>query len=221
MKHGSLRRRPWYRWPIAACDRLYRLVHGLDRPGSQVGPAVRLEIRRCRRTIRLADGTPLEPGDRIGVIHLNNERVATLHDEGDSPRVVGVRFRRLFVTSLRELARRTEPGASLADVRAFAATTIFHRGLRRLGFEPARDGSRAGALAVLYQRALLAWLHPAGSTRLGAATYDQARRLWISRERLLARCARAPSGSRVNGPRQAGGTPGSGRKHRAQSRELR
>lgn len=209
MKHGS-RRRPWYRWPIAACDRLYRLAHGLDRPGSQVGPAVRLEIRRCRRTIRLADGTPLEPGDRIGVIHLNNERVAALHYQDGSIRAVGLRFRRLFVSSLRELARRAEPGGPLADVRAFAATTIFHRGLRRLGFEPARAGGRAGALAVLYQRALLAWLHPAGSTRLGTATFEQAQRLWISRERLLEGFARIPSGSWLKGPRRPGGALGSG-----------
>ncbi len=207
----------WYQWPIALYDRLYRLAHGLDRPAAAVGPAVRLEIRRRRRAIRLADGTVLRPGDRIGVIHLNNERVASLHEDGGSIRTVGLRFRRLFVASLRELARRAEPHGPLADVRAFAATTIYHRGLRRLGFEPAREGSRVWALAVLYQRALLASLHPAGSARLGTAAYTDARRLWISRERLLEGFCRAPASARMNGVRRRGGTLSNARKNRAQS----
>jgi hypothetical protein len=185
----------WYRWPIALYDRLYRLCHGLDRPGSQVGPAIRLELRRRRRPLELADGTRLAPGDRIGVIHLNNEQVAALHADAGSIRMVGLRFRRLFIASLRELARRAEPGGPLADVRAFAATTIFHRGLGRLGFESALAGNRASALGVLYQRALLTCLHPAGPARLGAATYEQARCLWISREQLIQGFAGAPSGA--------------------------
>ena len=211
MKRGS-DQRAWYRRPIALYDRLYRLWHGLDRPGSQVGPAIRLELRRRRRPLELADGTRLAPGDRIGILHLNNEEVAALHTDADSIRAVGLRFRRLFIASLRELARRAEPGGPLADVQAFVATTIFHRGLGRLGFEPAPTGNRASVLGVFYQRALLACLHPAGSARLGAATYQQARRLWISRQRLIEGFARARSGSRMIRSRRRGGTlPGTRR----------
>ncbi len=42
-------------------------------------------------------------------------------------------------------------------------------------------------LVAAYQRALLASLHPAGRVRLRGAAYQRARRLWISRENLLAR----------------------------------
>ncbi|HEV8457032.1 MAG TPA: hypothetical protein VGR44_01935 [Methylomirabilota bacterium] len=205
MKRGS-DQRAWYRRPIELYDRLYRLWHGLDRPGSQVGPAIRLELRRRRRPLELADGTRLAPGDRIGVIHLNNEEVAALHTGASSIRTVGLRFRRLFIASLRELARRAEPGGPLADVQAFAATTIFHHGLGRLGFEPPPTENRTSVLGVFYQRALLACLHPAGSARLGAATYAQARRLWISRRRLIEGFARARSGSRMIGSRRRDGT---------------
>ncbi len=211
MKRGR-DQRAWYRRPIALYDRLYRLWHGLDHPGSQVGPALRLELRRQGRPLELADGTRLAPGDRIGILHLNNEKVAALHTDADSIRAVGLRFRRLFIASLRELARRAEPGGPLADVQAFVATTIFHRGLGRLGFEPAPTGNRASVLGVFYQRALLACLHPAGSARLGAATYQQARRLWISRQRLIEGFARARSGSRMIRSRPRGGTlPGTRR----------
>jgi hypothetical protein len=189
-------RRAWYRRPIVVYDRLYRLWHGLDRPAAQVGPAIRLELRRRRRPLELADGTRLAPGDWIGVIHLNNEQVAALHADAGSIWAVGLRFRRLFVTSLRELTRRADSGGPLAVVRAFAATTIFHRGLGRLGFEPAVSGNRMSVLDVFYQRALLACLHPAGSARLGAPRYEQARRLWISRQALIEGFAPSSSDSR-------------------------
>jgi hypothetical protein len=218
MKRGS-GQRAWYRRPIALYDRLYRLWHGLDHPGSQVGPAIRLELRRRRRPLELADGTPLAPGDRIGILHLNNEEVAALHTDAGSIRTVGLRFRRLFIASLRELARRAEPGGPLGDVQAFVATTIFHRGLGRLGFEPAPTGNRASVLGAFYQRALLACLHPAGSARLGAATYQQARRLWISRQRLIEGFARARSGSRMIRSRRRGGTLPGTRRSSTQSLE--
>jgi hypothetical protein len=54
------------------------------------------------------------------------------------------------------------------------------------------------ALGAFYQRALLATLHPAGSARLGAATYERAQRLWISRTRLLERFAHPQAEARAN-----------------------
>src|SRR5213593_3045214 len=48
---------PWYRWAVVLYDRAYRVVHGLDRPPAQVGPALCVEVRRGRRARRLPDGT--------------------------------------------------------------------------------------------------------------------------------------------------------------------
>ncbi len=72
----------WQHWPIAAYDRLFRWLNGLDRPGSHVGPVLRLKVRPSRRGVRLMDGTVVRRGDPIGVIHLDNERVVSLHAEG-------------------------------------------------------------------------------------------------------------------------------------------
>ncbi len=173
-------------WAIAAYDRLYRRVHGLDRAASQVGPILRVEVRRSRRRLELGDGTVVRPGDRIGILHLNNERVAQLHCTGRRPMGVGLEFRRQFFVSLRALAALAVPGGRFGDVRAFGATTIFHRKLRRFGF----DGGATvtwPALVAAFQRALLASLHPAGWRRLRASTYPRAGQAWISRPRLLDR----------------------------------
>src|SRR5213593_925216 len=168
---------PWYRWAVLLYDRAYRAVHGLDRPPAQVGPALCLEVRRSRRARRLPDGTRVALGDRIGVIHVN----------GQPPLAIGLEFRRWFVASLHELAQLAADGGPLADVRAFSAITIFHRGLSRLGFRAERDGIVWPGLTAAYQHALTASLHPAGPLRVWRATHTRARRLWMTRAELLSR----------------------------------
>ena len=177
-----------YRWAVLVYYRLYRFLHGLDTAASEVGSAARIAVRRSHRTLQRAGGTTVRPGDRIGVLHLNNAFMAALHAKGLAPIEVGVEFRRQLVSSLHELARLAGPRGRLADVKAFSATTIFfHQGLTRLGFAPEGDAPAWPRLVAAYQRGLLASLHPAGPVRLRRASYRRARRLWISRENLLAR----------------------------------
>jgi YkoP domain len=182
------------RWLVAPYDRVYRFLHNLDSAASEVGPAVRVEVRRSHRTLRLADRTTIRRGDRIGVLHLNNGRVVALHAAGLPPIAVGLEFRRQLRASLHALARRACPEGGLSDVRAFEATTIlFHQGLRRLGFEPDPVGLAWPGFVTRYQRALLASLRPAGPVRLGGTTYRRAQRLWISREKLLTHYGPSPT----------------------------
>jgi hypothetical protein len=176
-----------YRWAVTGYDRVYRFLRRLDTPASEVGPALRIELRRNYRTRRLSDATVVRPGDRIGVIHLNNERVAALASDGLSPLALGIRFRRQFDVSLRMLARLAADGGPLALVRAFSATTIFYRGLTRLGFEADPRALRSPRLVASCQRALLASLKPGGVLRLRHLTHHRAQRLWISRDALLTR----------------------------------
>jgi YkoP-like protein len=183
---GGRARRP-YRWAVMVYDRAYRLVHGLDRPPAQVGPALCVEVRRSRLARRLPDGTRLALGDRIGVIHLNNARLAAVRVNGQSPLAIGLEFRRWFLASLRELAQLAADRGALADVRAFCAITIFYRGLSRFGFRPERRGIVWPGLTAAYQRALMASLHPVGPLHFRRATHAQARRVWLTREELLSR----------------------------------
>jgi hypothetical protein len=190
----------WQRRPIAAYDRLYRWLYGLDQPTSIVGPVLRLAVRRSRRTVRLADGGVVHRGDLIGVLHLNNERVVLLRESHERRESTGLEFRRQFFASLAELARLTDPGYPLAGIRAFTATTIFHHGLRRAGFAVARGDASGSALVGAYQRALLGALNPSG--RRSGVMRGRAQHLWISRGALRAafldRPRRAPANAAVN-----------------------
>lgn len=177
--------RPAYGWAVLVYDRLYRFFHHLDTPASEVGPALRIELTRSRRARRLRDGTLIRPGDRIGVLHLNNARIAFLHAHEQSLLSAGLEFRRQFFASLHALAALARPDGPLGGVRAFTATTIHHGWLQRLGFEAEPDGLVWPRLVAVYQRALLASLHP--GARLSRASYRRARRLWLSRGALLAR----------------------------------
>jgi hypothetical protein len=184
--------RPRYRYVVAFYDRIYRFVHGLDDSAS-VGPALCVKIRRCRRARTLPDGTVLQAGDRIGILHLNNDRVTAIHLDGGTPMAVGLEFRRLLMLSLRTLAARATDGGPLAEVRAFEAVTIFHQALQRLGFVPAPRGPAWPRLVGAYQRALLASLHPDGLGRLHRSSYARSRRLWLTRQTLLSRYGAGPA----------------------------
>src|SRR3989338_1029229 len=104
-------------------------------------------------------------------------RVGGLHARGRWARGVGLESRRRMLASLAELARRCGPGGPLDEVGAFCAVTVFHRGLARLGFAPERDGLVWPGLVAVYQRALLASLHPDGGLGSRRSNYGRACRL--------------------------------------------
>jgi hypothetical protein len=193
--------RPRYYWLIALYDRAYRLCHRLDTPRSEIGAALRLELRRVRRARRLSDGTLIARGDRIGVLHMNNDRVRALHVEGMSPIAVGLEFRRELIASLRALAVVAGPGGWAGHAKAFEATTIFHHGLPRLGFERGTLPPLAAYVTGAYQRSLLGTLHPAGADRLLRLANTRAQRLWLSRARLLALYGAPERAAFMRGPR--------------------
>ena len=195
---------------LSVYDRVYRFWYRLDSPAAAVPPLLLVEIRRNYRWRTLGDGTTVPRFGRIGVLHLNNERVAALHAGRPSPLAVGFEFRRQFLASLETLARLSAPGGRLAGVCAFTAVTIFHHALVRAGFGIEPGGLVWRASAGAYQRALLASLHPSGNSRLVGLGAARAERLWITREELLTRYGPEPAGWRAE--RDAGaarvGRPG-------------
>ena len=94
-------------------DELYRLRHALQ----QVGPILLVGRDRYSGPVRrFPDGTELRPGDPLGTLHFDNARIAAL--EGEAPTAIGLRFTRLLIASLRELAelaRAEAPFAELAE----------------------------------------------------------------------------------------------------------
>jgi len=189
----AARRAPWYRPVVVLYDWSYRRLHRLDQPAARIEPV--LSVQRCRRwrALRLADGTLLGRGATFGVLHLYNVRALALHGAGQNPAMIGFELRRLFLTSLRALAARATDGGPLARFEAYSVTTLFHHRLPILGFAPA-PGDRPICRHVVsfYERALLSSLHPAGPARLRSGARREARRLWISRQDLLARFGISP-----------------------------
>jgi hypothetical protein len=179
----------WVQRIVKSYDAAYRAVHGLDRPAAQIPPVLRVELRRAwrRRTLTLADGTTIGCGDRIGLLHLDNGRLAAVHLAAPTAMAVGLEVRRAVLASLTTLAQRARPGGGLAGVVAFAAVTILHRSLPRIGFEPDPVRVAWPWLISAYQRALLASIHPDGSFRVSRLAGGSSERLWISRGTLLAR----------------------------------
>ena len=181
---------PLWRW----YDRLYlrrHLVRDLPIPG---GAVVWLGFARYRgRPLTLSDGTVVRRDDRIGVLHLYNDRVAALHSPDGSPyRGVMALFERFRVT-MRALAKQLAAG-SLGDVRAFTATTVFFTGMARAGFDVVSLGPRyRGRVVAWYQRALITRHHPRGRERARVERFVEARAAWISREALLRRYGPAAS----------------------------
>ncbi len=170
-------------------DVAYRWLFGLTDSAAEVGPALRVQVVRYRgHAVALADGTEVRPGDTVGILHLHNERVAWFHGDGSDTPTAGLKFRRAFVASLRELARRIVESERYVDVKAFMAETIFHQGTQRAGFEILPLGSSAwGRLVAAYERALLARYHPRGRRMASRTRFSEARAIWISPNELLRR----------------------------------
>ena len=174
---------------VVRCYNLaYRWWHGLTDPDAEVGSLLRIEVARYRGPlILLADGTEVRRGDRIGVLHLHNERVARLHTDDRATPTAGFKLRRAFLASLRELARRVVAGERYAGVRAFMAETIFHTDARRVGFESRPLPSARSRLVAAYERTMVAHYHPLGRRRAARLRSRDARAIWISRSELLCR----------------------------------
>ena len=176
-------------------DFLYRWLHGLTDPASRVGPVLRVRVMRYRgRPFTLGDGTQIRRGDLVGDFHLDNERMAALHEGGRRSRWAGLAFRRVFHASLLALAEQALTAPRFHGVRSFTTTTIFHEGTGLMGFEIRPLSSRFGARVVAaYQRSLITRFHPLGKQRPSRRRFGEARQIWISRDELVRRYAPARS----------------------------
>lgn len=170
-------------------DLAYRWLHGLTEPAAQVGEILRMEVRRHRGpAVTLADGTRVRYGDRIGMIHFNNERIASFHGDGSDTPLAGLKMRRALLASLKELARQVAETDRYAGVKAFAAQTIFHPGTQHVGFEILPlPSSTWSVIVAAYERALVARYHPLGRERARRLRRRTARAIWMSRDALLRR----------------------------------
>ncbi|HEX5504053.1 MAG TPA: MFS transporter [Thermomicrobiales bacterium] len=171
-------------WPL--WERLmHRVHHTRPIPG---GPSGVLSVEFTRyhgRPIVLRDGTPVEPGDPIVALHVNNDALARA--------VQGIRpwqIPGLFKADLRALARWAATPDFPADVRALHGVTLLGRPSELLGFSTRPcPPTLATRLTGFFMTGLMVIYHPQGLRRLtqGAAYGSLPEEVWMSRGELQRR----------------------------------
>jgi hypothetical protein len=130
----------------------------------------------------LADGTRIDSGAPIGMLHFNNSRAADVQASGRLQ--AGVRFARLLIASLAELAAHAQSGQWLSQVQVYEGLTWFPPHGRAVGFqtEPLSPGIRRRLLAAYFR--LLIWGF-APAAREAAMTDVEPRVFRITRRALI------------------------------------
>ena len=110
-----------------AYDRAWRRRHNVQ-PFDKVLSLAVEPYRGQPRT--LADGTRLEPGDRLGIIHFNHNGFSV-----DRNRMrAALQFRRDLANSLRQLAKRLDSDPELGTIKALYGESWIPPHGRKVGF---------------------------------------------------------------------------------------
>lgn len=176
---------------LEGLDARYRRIHDL-RP---VGPLLYIGVRDHRgAALELADGTRVESGAAIGLLHFNNSRAAAVQANGRLQ--AGMRFARLLIASLSELAAHAQSGQWLSHVQVYEGLTWFPPHGRAVGFqtEPMPPGTRRRLLTVYFK--LLIWGF-APAAREAAMTDVEPRLFRITRRALIENFAGATHARRA------------------------
>lgn len=123
--------------------------------------------RHTGEAIDCEDGTRIEPGDRIGELHLDNRQMLELA-RTLGPDRAALQTARLARASLKRIDEAMETRPELIEVKALVGVTLLHRGLiHGLGFEckplPSKGFERT---STVYLQTLLRFMHPEGANRV-------------------------------------------------------
>lgn len=152
-------------------------------------------FRHSGAELHLEDGTVIAPGELLMELHFRREALAPLGKRPD-PVSLGLSLIRLADREVPLLAHRLRTDPGLSEIRAMHAISMFHRGIRRYGFEVLPlESRRQAAFLTWWQLKLLLRDHPAAADigrQIAAAGAREdnpwtVRHVWLSREALLRR----------------------------------
>ena len=132
----------------------------------------------------LTDGTAVNSGDPVGELHLDNQRAAALHLEGNG----GFRFRQEIYRLLPALALDLCTCPEYREINAVYGATMFWRSpalMSKTGFEQRPLPPFTRWWLGTWERILLASYHPQGQRRLRKGRRTETRQVWITRRTLL------------------------------------
>ena len=168
-------------WALRVVDSVYQRAHGLQ----PLGKVLLLGCARHRGgALSFADGTRVQAGSLIGVLHFNNAGFLGL--QSHSGHAAARAFVREMGASMQELADIARGDPRFADIAAFHATSWLPPHGRWLGFValPAPRGPATSARAAWFR--LLLWAFaPARETRERAR--PDPHHHWLTRQELLTR----------------------------------
>jgi hypothetical protein len=167
---------------------------------------LRLQTPRAAHPIRLGDGTVVQRGDPVLMLHVWNERVPSI-GPGGPDLAWAARFQRMLLASFRSAARWLAGRPDLAGVRAVGAVTVL------IGPDDERGGllGRMGMQAMPYRNPLgrfgefwenfyswaLLWTYNPASLHHRRLLTMRRREFWISAEAFVARYGPTPVRTRV------------------------
>ncbi len=166
-------------------ERVYRRIFRLR----EVGELIYLGRARYNGSRKvLADGTRVEPGDPLGILHFDNLRLAAIERRPDSPRHRAFVFLRLLRASLALLSQRVREDPELRELAAFRGITWIPSGGRSLGFEtePLSTNLKSNWLRFHF-RLILRAFYPETAAQRAQQPYIY----WLTRRQLIERHARA------------------------------
>lgn len=190
---------------LRAFDRWLARTQGVFEFSQDPDCILRLQLSQARRP-RTVAGIALQPGDRVLMIHLWNERLREVPETGaDLAWARAMHFQ--FLHSLRLAARYIEGAPALADLRAIGAETILSGALGRggghilqsLGFTPLPHHCRLATFGLFWENFyswLLLWAYNPAS--LGRKSFWRLQRLdfWMPADAFL-RYVKPPEGSGI------------------------
>jgi len=178
-------------------DKLLRWAYGVVEFCHDPECLLRIQVARCPRSLRLSDGTEVQPGEPVLLIHFWNEHMPPMNAAGPDLFWAAKAYRRM-VYSLRRMAALMATEPHLAGVRAIGGVTVLipldessspGRLMERLGFDvlprpPGWLGRFGEFWENLYTWALM-WAFNAASLRRKQLLRLQRTEIWMSRQRLL------------------------------------
>ncbi len=86
-----------------------------------------------KQPVELSDHTVIQPGERVGELHLSNIRITEIADQ-NSERSLEWQLMDMLKQELRVLAKACGAGKIPGDIRAIYGVNVLAAGARRLGF---------------------------------------------------------------------------------------
>ncbi|MGD0154259.1 MAG: hypothetical protein ABSC17_10995 [Thermacetogeniaceae bacterium] len=167
-------------------EKAFSLVYQIQE--IQPGGLFRLNAHRYRGPgLELQDGTQIRPGDLLGELHLSNRSALKLQRQYSSRVKATIAVKKGLGRDLAYLATLAATGQNTPSVKAYYAITLFHQGMRSLGFEVREFGNPVLQwLYMIGQQLLLAAYHPSGVHRFRQGHQELTSKfIWISRTKLL------------------------------------